>query len=416
MRTNAHTRAGVKLVVVKFDVEAIRAQFPSLQTGLAHFDGPGGTQTPVSVGQAIFDTITGPLSNRGSNTQSERNAEHAVVTARQAGADLLAADPGGIVFGRSATALAFDIARTLAEGWGPGDEIVVSRLDHDSNIRPWVRYAERAGATVRWVDFDASTGEVAVAAVRDAVKDRTKLVAMTAASNILGTKPDLAAISNIVHDAGALFYVDGVANTAHGLVDVAATGADFYACSPYKFFGPHIGMLAAKPELLETLHPDKLLPSTEKVPERFELGTLPYELLAGVTAAIDFMSSMDADATGSRRERLAASLAAAGEHEHALDQRLRQGLESFDRVKLYSNAAQKTPTQFFTVEGMAPADVAVALLEVNVQAPAHSFYAIEACEFLGLGEAGAVRAGMAPYNTTDEVDRLLNRLNDLVQA
>lgn len=383
---------------------------------MAQFDGPGGTQTPVSVGQAIFDTITGPLSNRGTNTLSERNAEHAVMQARQAGADLLAADPGGIVFGRSATALAFDIARTLAERWRPGDEIVVSRLDHDSNIRPWVRYAERSGATVRWIEFDPQTGEVPIELVRAVVNDRTKLVAVTAASNILGTKPDLSAIGRIAHEMGALFYVDGVANTAHGLIDVAALGADFYACSPYKFFGPHIGMLAAHPDLLETLHPDKLRPSTERVPERFELGTLPYELLAGVTAAIEFMAGMNPQAQGSRRERLASSLEAAAVHEHALDARLRQGLEPFDRVRLYSNASQKTPTQFFTVDGIAPADVSAALREVNVQAPAHSFYALEACEFLGLGEAGAVRVGMAPYNTEAEVDRLLNRLGDLLSA
>lgn len=396
-----------------FDVESIRSQFPSLSTGMAQFDGPGGTQTPVSVGQAIFDTITGPLSNRGNGTPSERNAEVAVISARQAVADLLNADPQGIVFGRSATNLTFDIARTLSESWGPGDEIVVSRIDHDCNIRPWVRYAEKTGATLRWIEFDPSSAEVPLESIQAVVSERTRVVAMTAASNVLGTQPDIAAIAKLVHSVGALLYVDGVANTAHNLVDIHALGADFYVCSPYKFFGPHIGVLAAAPSLLETLHPDKLRPSTEVVPERFELGTLPYELLAGTTAAIDFMAGMDFEASGSRRQKLATSIAASSEYEHSLDNRLREGLDSMDHISVHSNAKKKTPTQFFNVAGYAPAEVSAALREVKVQAPGHSFYALEACEFLGLGEAGAVRAGMSIYNTASEVDRMLECLDGL---
>ena len=396
-----------------FNVEQIREQFPSLKTGVAHFDGPGGTQTPISVGKAIYDTITSPLSNRGLGTDSERNADNSVLAARKAAADLLNCDENGIVFGRSMTAITFDFARTLSQTWKPGDEIVVSRLDHDGNVRAWVRYAQKTGSTLRWIDFDRKTGHLDVSDVEAVVTERTKLVAVTAASNILGSRPDIPAISKIVHSVGALLYVDGVAFTPHVVVDMQTMGADFYGCSPYKFFGPHIAFLGAKPELLETLHPDKLRPSTEVVPERFELGTLPYELLAGITAAIDFMSTMDPSATGTRREKIVASLAASSAHESALDHRLRAGLESMQNVTIYSNSHQKTPTQYFNIAGVKPEHIYNELLKAKVHAPASNFYAIEACDHLGLGYEGAARAGMSPYNTADEVDRLLNALSDL---
>ena len=208
-------------------------------------------------------------------------------------ADLLGADPRGIVFGRSATQLTFDLSRTLAAGWGPGDEVVVTRLDHDANVRPWVQAAEAAGATVRWIDFDPATGEL------DRGRRRRRAHrADPAGRRHRRLEPDRHPPAGrrrspaLVHDAGALLAVDGVHLTAHAPVDVAALGADFFACSPYKFLGPHCGVLAAAPALLETLHPAKLLPSTDEVPERFELGTLPYELLAGTTAAVDFLAGL----------------------------------------------------------------------------------------------------------------------------
>src|SRR5947209_6519090 len=207
-------------------------------------------------------------------------------------ADLLGADPRGVVFGRSATQLTFDLARTLAGTWGPGDEIVVTRLDHDANIRPWVLAAESVGATVRWAPFDPTTGELTADDVAGELTGATRLVAVTGASNLLGTRPPLGEIGALVHGAGGLLAVDGVHLTAHAPVDVTALGADFYTCSPYKFLGPHCGVLAGRPELLERLQPVKLLPSTDAVPERFELGTLPYELLAGTTAAVEFLAAL----------------------------------------------------------------------------------------------------------------------------
>ena len=394
-----------------FDVARVRSHFPSLESGVAHFDGPGGTQTPLSVGQAICKTMTGPLANQGTLTQAERNAEAAVDNARSAMADLLGSSPEGIFFGRSMTQITFDIARTLAQNWGPGDEIVASRLDHDANVRPWVRFAEQSGATLRWIEFDPATGHLDISDVESVINERTKLVAITAASNLIGTRPDVPAISKAVHAVGGLLYVDGVHNTPHAVVDFAAMGADFYGCSPYKFFGPHIGVMTASPALLETLHPDKLLPSTEKVPERFELGTLPYELLAGITAAVDFIADM-VPGTGSRRERIVASQTAADEHEHALNHRLREGLQAMTNVTLYSNARQKTPTELFSLAGINSERVYEFLAERKINAPADSFYAIECSRHLGLGDDGAIRAGLAPYNNVDEIERLLESLAD----
>ncbi|RXZ39560.1 aminotransferase class V-fold PLP-dependent enzyme, partial [Agromyces binzhouensis] len=260
--------------------------------------------------------------------ESAQRADDAVAEFRDAVADLTGADPRGVVHGRSATQLVYDFSRHLSRGWGPGDEVVVTRLDHDSNVRPWVQAAERAGATVRWVAFDPATGELPVEAVASALNERTRLVAVTAASNLIGTMPDLTSIAAAVHAVDALLFVDGVHHAAHHLPDVRALGADFLTCSPYKFLGPHCGLLVADPALLEAIAPDKLLPATDAVPERFEFGTLPYELLAGVTAAVDVLADLagpaaspetpaaevGADASGSRRTRLERAYAALHEH------------------------------------------------------------------------------------------------------
>ena len=252
-----------------FDVAAIRAHFPALAGGTAFFDGPGGSQTPVAVADAIRDAMLRPLSNRGTATTAARNAEEIVGECRLALSDLLAVAPDEVIFGRSMTALTFDLARTLATQWGPGDEVVVTRLDHDANVRPWVLAAQAAGAVVRWADFNPETGELPLQNVEAQLSERTRLVAVTAASNLIGTMPDVPAIATSVHTAGALLYVDGVHATAHGAIDVGALGADFFACSPYKFLGPHCGVVAGRREVLAELRPAKLLPSTDRVPERF---------------------------------------------------------------------------------------------------------------------------------------------------
>ncbi len=393
-----------------FDVSAVRAEFPALAAGAAHFDGPGGSQTPLAVARAIADTLVSPIANRGSVTMAERNADEIVHEARSAMADLLGADSGGIVFGRSMTQLTFDIARTLAAGWTTGDEVLVSRLDHDANVRPWVIWAERAGATVRWIDFDPESTELTPEHVAEQLTERTRLVAVTGASNLVGTRPDLAAIAELVHASGALLYVDGVHLAAHAGVDVAALGADFFACSPYKFFGPHLGVLAASPALLEALHPDKLAPSSDVVPERFELGTLPYELLAGTTATVDFLAGLAGTGSGSRRERILASMAAAEQHEDALRERIETGLAGLESVTLHSRAQHRTPTLLVTFAGRSAQDAYRFLAELDVNAPAGTFYAYEPARRMALPDGGGLRIGLAPYNDDSDVDRLLKGL------
>jgi cysteine desulfurase family protein (TIGR01976 family) len=394
---------------VTYDVDRIRARIPALADGTAYFDGPGGTQTPDLVADAIAAALTSGLSNRARNTQAERNADDITVAARLAGADLVNGVPEGIVFGRSMTELTFQVARTLAQQWGPGDEVVVTRLDHDGNIRPWVSYAERTGATVRWAEFDPRTGTLTVDDVMSLVNENTRVVAVTGASNLIGTRPDIAAIGADLAATDALFYVDGVHLTAHAPIDMQSMGADFYICSPYKFLGPHIGMLASSPALLETMHPDKLRPSTMQVPERFELGTLPYELLAGVTAAIDVLADLVPGDEGmmTRRDRLVRSMSVLEEYEDALRDRMRAGLEAIPGVHMHGHAPLRTPTELFSVDGVAAADVYLGLAARGVNAPAGSFYAIEAAEWLGLGAQGAVRAGLAPYTNAADVDRLV---------
>jgi len=400
---------------VAFDVDAVRSQFPSLALGAAHFDGPGGSQTPASVVAAVAATMTAGLANRGSSTEAERRAEGVVVGARAAMADLLGADPRGVVFGRSMTQLTYDIARTLARGWGPGDEVVVTRLDHDADVRPWVQAAQAVGASVRWADPDRDTLELTPAAVEAVLGERTRLVAVTGASNLVGTRPDLAAIAGSVHAVGALLFVDGVHLAPHAPVDLAATGADLFACSPYKFFGPHLGVLAADPELLATLHPDKLLPSSDAVPERFELGTLPYELLAGTTAAVDTIAGWDPTGTaGSRRDRVLATMAAVAEHEARLFARMATGLAALPGVTLHGCARRRTPTALFTVAGLTPGAASAALASRGVNAPAGAFYAVELSRWAGLGDEGGVRAGLSAYSDAADVDRLLDGVGALV--
>jgi cysteine desulfurase family protein (TIGR01976 family) len=399
-----------------YDVAAIREQFPALRAGAAHFDGPGGTQTPQPVIDAISEALANPLSNRAQATVGERNADAIVTDARAAFGDLLGAAPDAVVFGRSATQINYDFSRSLAKTWTPGDEVVVTRLDHDSNVRPWVQAAEHVGATVRWAEFDPATGELLPEHVGDVLSDRTRLVAITAASNLIGTRPDVAAIAQLARDAGALVYVDAVHEAAHNFVDLDELGADFVVCSPYKFLGPHFGVLASRRELLETIVPDKLLPATNRVPERFEFGTLPYEFLAGGRAAVEFIAGFAPEPTENRRADLRSAFRAIEHHESALLAHLDRGLAAMNDVTVYSRASDRTPTVLLTIEGRDTADAYRFLATRGVDAPSGSFYALEASRWLGLGDAGGLRAGLAPYSNADDVERLLAGLADFIAS
>jgi len=408
----------------------VRALYPALADGHAYLDGAAGTQVPVPVMEAITAAYRAGIGNLGGAFAASARSGAIVAGARAAVADLTGGTPEGVVFGPSATALAYRIAEALSRGWTAGDDIVVSRLDHDSNVRPWIQAAGRAGVSVKWAEVDLVTGELPAEQYGELVGPRTRLVAVTAASNAIGTRPDVAAIARLARAAGALCYVDGVHATPHVPVDVTALGADFYTTSAYKWSGPHLAAAVASPELLETVWPDKLAPSSNAVPWRFERGTLPFADLAGLTAAVDHLAGLaappaptttpgpgpaatPAPAAASRRMRVLASMAAVEAHEAELFARLLGGLAELDRVTLYGKAARRAPTAFFSVAGLTPRAVAGHLAARGVNVWDGDNYAYELCTALGLEPDGGVRAGLVHYNDASDVDRLLTGLAEL---
>ena len=398
---------------MKYDVERVRSKFSALNTGIAFFDGPGGSQVPNFVGNAIAEAITSPISNRGTTTESEINANVIVQEFRQAVADLLDCDHRGVVYGRSWTQLTYDFSRNLAKGWKAGDEIIVTNLDHDSNVRPWVQAAESVGAVVRWAKIDPVTGELPPSAFIELLNGKTRLVAVTGAGNTIGTRPDIRAISAEVHKYSALLYVDGVHLTPHAPVSVKDLGADFFGFSGYKLMGPHCSVLVADPALLATIANDKLLPSTTEVPERFEFGTLPYEMMRGISAMVDFIADLVPSA-GTRRERIVHSMTALEEYEQELFEYMEHELLSIPDLKSYGKAVHRTPTMYFTIAGIDSLKIYHHLATRKVNAPASNFYALEVSRALGLGDAGAVRVGLAPYSTKSDVDRLVFGVKELL--
>ena len=397
-----------------FDVGRVRALYPALADGYAYLDGAAGTQAPQSVIEAIAGAYRAGMGNVGGAFPASGRSDGLVAECRRAVADLVGGEPEGVVLGPNMTTLTYRLAAALAAGWGPGDEVVVSRLDHDANVRPWMQVAARAGATVRWAEVDLATGELPPGQYEGLVGERTRLVAVSAASNVLGTRPDVAAIAATAHAAGALTYVDGVHATAHGPVDVAALGADLYATSAYKWSGPHVGAVVADPALLETLRPDKLASSSDLVPERFEQGTSPFADFAGVAAAVDHLASLDPAAAGTRRQRVLASMAVAEVHELELFGMLLGGLEVMGHVTTYGKAARRTATAYFTVAGRTPRQVAEHLAARRVNVWNGHNYAWELTGALAIRDGGsAVRAGLVHYNSRDDVDRLLEGVGAL---
>ena len=393
-----------------FDIERIRAGYPALAEGFVHLDGAAGTQVAAPVIDAVSGTLRRAVSNRGAAFAASRRSGEIVAAAREAVADLVGGVSGGVVFGASATALTYLVSRTMARTWRPGDEVVVSRLDHDANVRPWVQAAESAGAIVRWADVDPDTGELPAKQYADLVSPRTRVVAITAASNAIGTVPRVRDVADLAHSAGAQVYVDGVHATAHLPVDIGALGADFYVTSAYKWSGPHIAAVIADPAAWEPLTPAKLIPSPDSVPDRFEFGTLSFELLAGVTAAVDFLAGLAAAPTSSRRDRVVASMTAAAAYERELADRLLAGLAANPSVTVCPAPDDRCPTVSFRIRGQAPAATARALGDRGICVYSGDYYAYE--YFAAAGWGGAVRASIYHYNTGDEVDLLLAALAD----
>jgi cysteine desulfurase family protein (TIGR01976 family) len=400
---------------MKLDVDAVRASYPALADGYAYLDGAAGTQVPWPVISAISAAQATGIGNGGGAFPASERADLITANCRAAVAALTGGEPDGIALGPSMTALTYRFAGALGREWITGDEIVVSRLDHDANVRPWVQAAERAGATVRWAEVDPDTGELPVDQYVGLITERTRLVAVTAASNVLGTRPDVAAITELARSVGAVSYVDGVHATPHGPTDIRALGADLYATSAYKWSGPHVAAVVGAPSLLDTLWPDKLVPSPDSAPERFELGTPPYASLAGVTAAVEHLAGLAADeSVGGLRDRVLASMAAVERHEQELFAVLLAGLESMPHVRLYGRAPNRTATAFFTVTDMTPRQVAEYLANRKINVWDGHNYAWEVTGVLGLRDSGgAVRAGLVHYNDAAEVDRLLAAVAEL---
>ena len=401
--------------VLSRSIEQIRADFPGLLDGAVMLDGAAGTLVPAPVIEAVADALRYSMANTHGEFAASERSTHTQAAARGAIADLVGGKPGGVVLGPNMTTLTFYLADALAGGWEPGDEVIVTSLDHDANIRPWVLAAQRKSATVRWAEFDPETGELPAETFDPLISDRTRLVAVTAASNAIGTKPDVRAISDRAHTAGALTYVDGVHATSHGPVDVAALGADFYAFSTYKLFGPHTAAVVADPALLEQVRPAKLAPASNAVPDRFERGTPPFELLAGVTAAIDWIAGLTAT-SGNRRERVVASLAAVEEHLTGLLERALVGLAQIHGVRVLGAPRRRTSTISFVLAGHDPQTVAQLLANAGICVWAGDNYAYELMHRYGLQDSGgAVRASVVLYNDADDVDRLLEAIAEIAR-
>ena len=396
------------------DVARVRGLFPGLSDGFLHVDGPAGALMPESVVQAVVQGMRVPVADRGGVFPASLRAEQLVAEARSAVADLVGGVPGGVVLGPNMTTLTWGVARALARDWRPGDEVVVSRLDHDANIRPWVRMAEERGVTVRWAEVDIETGELPDWQYDELLTDRTRLVALTAASHVIGTRPDVAAIAARAQRVGALVFVDAVHAAPHTLLDMTRMGADFLAVSAAKWGGPHVGAIVADPELWGQLEPDRLLPDPDRVPERFEQGTPAVELYAGVAAAVDHLAGLCAPGPGPRRQRLTDSMRAVARYEGELFDRLDGALRWMPHVQVLGDPVYKTPTLSFTVARMRPRTVARDLARRGICAWDGDHYARELFDAIGVNETGgAVRIGLMHYNTADEVEHVLSAIDDL---
>jgi cysteine desulfurase family protein (TIGR01976 family) len=403
-------------------VAAIRSHFPALErteggSPVAFFDGPGGTQVPRVVADAVTDYLLRHNANTHWSYPTSVETDAMLAAARSAMADFLGGDPSEIAFGANMTTLTFHLARALARGWAAGDEVVVTELDHHANIDPWRALEKEKGIVVKAVPLLRGTASLDLDALAGLLGKRTRLVAVGGASNAVGTINDVARVAAAARANGSLAFVDAVHYAPHALVDVKALGADFLACSPYKFYGPHAGVLWGRRELIERLDVPKLRPAPEEAPFRIETGTQNHEGIVGCGAAVDFLASL-AGPTGERRGRLARTFAALHARGEALRARMWAGLAVIPGVTLYGPppGAPRTPTAGFSVKGRASEDVARALVPRGVYVSHGDFYATTLVERLGHAQDGLVRAGAACYTTEDEVDRLVAGVREIAQC
>lgn len=396
----------------------VRHRFPALDRLVgdrpaAYLDGPAGTQVPDEVVEAMSRYLRSGTANHGGPFVTSREADGVHEAARGAVADLFGASPNEIAFGQNMTSLNLSLSRALGRTWSAGDNVVVTRLDHDANVWPWVLAARDAGAEVRFADFDPSHGcRLDVGHLASLVDERTRHVAVTKASNAVGTVVDVAEVASVAHEAGALCSVDAVHFAPHGLVDVSAWGCDFLLASAYKFFGPHTGCLYGRAELLEEVEAVKIRPAPDTGPEKWETGTQSFESLAGVIAAVDYLASLGTGAT--RRERIESAMGEIAAYEAGLAGRFLAGLAETPGVTLHGEPtpAGRVPTFAVEVAGWSPHDVAAVLGERGVFVWSGDYYAVEVMTRLGKPE-GLVRIGFVHYNSPEEVDRVLGELSAL---
>ena len=385
--------------VAPFDLDAARARFAALQRDLVLFDGPGGTQVPDSVIDAIARYLRESNANLSGPYETSRRTEELFARARAAAARFLGSSEEEIVFGPNMTTLNFALSRTAGRELAAGDEILVTRLDHDANVSPWLELAHDRGLVVRLVDIHQDCS-LDLDDLERQLSDRTRVVAFPLASNAVGTVTDAPRIAALAHEAGALAWADAVHYAPHRPIDVDALGVDVLVCSPYKFFGPHLGVAYGRRELLSRWRPYKVRPqSDEPLGHRFETGTQPFELLAGMIAAIEYVESIGWDAIVS--------------WERALGRRFLDGLPDGCRLHGLPTMEDRVPTFAFTVDGLSSGEVASRLGERGFAVWHGNYYALEIMNRLGLADGGAVRVGLVHYNTLDEVDRLVDELGRL---
>jgi cysteine desulfurase family protein (TIGR01976 family) len=443
------------------DITWIRSQFPALAQKVGNhpavfFDGPGGTQVPQRVIDAIGDYLIHANANTHGAFQTSARTDKAIAAAHAAMADFLGCDPDEVVFGANMTTLTFAMSRAIGRGLQPDDEIVVTRLDHDANVSPWVALEER-GVIIRYVDIDVEDCTLDMNDLRRQINERTKLVAVGYASNAVGTINDVAEVTRLAHSVGALSYIDAVHYAPHGPIDVRAIDCDFLACSPYKFFAPHAGTLYGKREHLQRLSPYKVRPATEELPGRWMTGTQSHEAMAGVTASIEYLAELgrkvagqppqatqistathdhdvqpddsdaresqydvsDATASTSRRQHLVTAMEAIKAYERDLSEKLIKSLLDIPGLTFYGitdpqRFEWRTPTVSVRIEGYSPRQLAEALGEQGIFTWDGNYYALNLSERLGVEESGGMlRIGLAHYNTSEEVDRLLAVLGEI---
>lgn len=402
----------------------LRPLFPALQREIdgvpaTYFDGPGGTQAPETVIEAMSGYLRRGSSNLGGPFATSEETDAVADAARHAMADLLKARrPEEIVFGQNMTSLTFSASRAIAQSWQPGDEIIVTRLDHDANISPWLRAAEDHGVTVRWLDFRPEDCTLQLAALSEMLNERTRLVAVNYASNAVGTISDVGRVAALAHEVGALVYVDAVHYAPHGVIDVQALDCDFLACSVYKFFGPHTGVLYGKYELLDRLRAYKVRPASDLPPGKWETGTQSFESLAGVTAAVDYLAELGG-AGGSRRERLVRGMRAVAHHEAGLSEQFLREAVTVPGLRVYGivdieRLSERTPTFAVRLDGYTPEALAATLGRLGFFVWHGHYYAVAVMERLGtLAGGGLVRIGFVHYNTSEEIGRLFATLRRL---